>query len=328
MKYKLKFITKAAEDFQKLKRDGFGGIIFSPAAVTLENLKTAGNYRLKKFVHITELEKIKCEYLENDEVIEGEILSVTAACVKKTVKKLGGLISEIDGFSIPIPLIRGLLWDNSFPTEYKNFCGENLYEKLTVLFDADTEYSETRIWYYKRAAEKLFSEYVLPSYNAVLASGKAVCFEIGNNERGDFAIGKLILPSLFEKAGIPLICEKNGEPYFVKPDKNAKTLFVAATRYIMGMYVWNGEYSKEESRFTLALWEEAYYRNSFEKIGIKARFIDDFTFLDMRITTLKRFENIVFARDCMIEKSKKEKLLSSGVRIDDAELLKRLDAAN
>ncbi len=330
MKYKLKFVTEKDKDFKKLKADNFGGVMFSAKSLTAENLTYAGKSGLKSFVCIDNLTKCSCACVNISGITDGEIFSVSVETVKQTIKALKGAGLKIYAFSVPVPCFSGLIWDNSFPDEYEKFCGRNLYDDLPLLFDADTQYAGVRIWYYKRAAEKIFSEFILPVCQYAASKGIKVCFDVGNIERGDFAVRKLILPSLFRRAKIPVICEENGKRYLVSPmhNRGAKTLFVTGMRHIMEMYVWNAVFSKEESEFSLSVWEEKYYRNSFEKSGIKAYFIDDFTLSDMQISALKRFDNIMLAKGCIIENSKKEKLLKLGVRIDDAELLKRLDEVN
>lgn len=330
MKYRLKLITNKDSDFKKLKADGYGGVIFSEKGLTAEKLSDARKNGLKNFVYIEDLTKCKCTCIDSDGITDGEVFAVSVAAVKQAIKSLNGVISEIDAFSVPVPCISGLLWNDLFPYEYEEFCGRDLYDDLPLLFDANTQYASIRVWYYRRAAEKIFSEFILPVCQYAKKEGKKVFFDLGNIERGDYAVRKLVLPSLFHKAKIPVIREENGERYFISPmhDRGAKTLFVTAMRHIMEMYAWDAVFSKEESEFSLLVWEEKYYRNSFEKSGIKAQIIDDFALSDMRLSALKRFDDILLAKGCMIENSKKEKVLNLGVRIDNAELLKRLDEVN
>ena len=329
MKYRLKLVVSAEADFKEIKKDGFGGVIFPIEAVNEEILETAGKSRLKRFVTVRDMAKIGCEYIGGDGVYGGEMLAVTPASAEKAAKSLEMLVDGIDGFILPIPCIFGLFWDNSFPEEYAAFCGGNLYNEAHLLFDADISYADVRVWYYKRAAEKIFSEYVMPAIECLKPFKKTVCFDLGTT-RGDFCARKLMLPSLFEKAKISVVREDCGETYFVSHNsgKTAKTLFAAPMRYIMGLYAWDMQFSREESNLSVAVCEEQYYRSSLEKCGIAAYFTDDFALSDMSVRALKRYENILLAKGCMIEKAKKDKLLNVGVKINDAGLMKRLDGVN
>ena len=330
MKYKLEYITERDRDFGKIKKDGAGGVIFPVAAAKPKDISEAKKNHLRILVHLSDLVRIKCEYLSVGGVNQDELFAVSASSAEKSLKALNGILPDIDGFCVPYPCIRGLIWDSSFSAEYTAFCGNSLYDELPLLFDADTQYADVRIWYYRRAAEKLFSEFVLPVYNCIKRSGKTVCFDLGGIARGDYAVRKLVLPSLFDNAKIPTVCDEDGTEYFITPkhNKNSNTLLVTPLRHIMEMYVWDFAYSKEESEFSVTVNEENYYRNSFEKAGIKAYIIDDFTFSKMRLNMLKKFDDILLSKGCMIEKSRKDQLLNMGIRIDDEKLLKRLDEVN
>ncbi|MBR4173410.1 MAG: hypothetical protein IKR46_03460 [Clostridia bacterium] len=328
MKYKLKFVKNTDKDFKSLKKEGFGGVIFPACFVNSKDLETARKNGLKRLVHIGDMSKIACEHLDGDDVKKGEILTVTSKTVKKTIKSLKTLLPKIDGFYISYPCVGGLLWDSTFPEEYRNFCGRNLYDELPLLFDADTPYAEVRIWYYNRVSKKLFDEFILPVCDSISILGKKAYFNIGNADRDDYFVRKLIMPSLFYREKLSVVVEEKGERHLIKQGKKAETLFVSPMRAIMGMYAWNMPYSKEESEFSLAVCETAYYKNSLEKCGISSDIVDDFTLSDMRVSTLKRYENILLAKGCMIEKRKKDKLIDLGIKVDSRELLERLDKVN
>ena len=328
MKYKISFITEEDINFEKLKEDSVGGVIFSPKSLSLENLIKAKQNKLKRFIHIGELTKSPCNYITDCGVKQGKIGFVSVSAAERMIKDLGEFIELIDGVVIPAPCISGLFWSDLFPLEYEKFCGKNLYDELPLLFDGDTIYADVRIWYYKRAAEKIFSEYVLPVCKYIKSCRKTACTNLGNMERGDFLIRKLLIPSLFDKAKIPTIREENGDSYFISPmhNKNSKTLFVTAIKDIMGLYAWDFPYSKIESDFSTSIWEEKYYRESLKKCGIEAYVIDEFALSKMRLKTLKKFDDILLQRENIMER--KEKLKNMGVRINSSELLKRLDMAN
>ena len=328
MRYKLKLVTEDDKDFKRIKAEGFGGVIFSDKSINAEDVLNARKNGLKIVVHIGDLTRCSCTCIGSCGMTEGYALSVSAEAAGRAIGSLQGV--KTDAFSVPVPCFSGLIWDSSFPGEYENFCGRNLYDDLPLLFDADTQYADVRMWYYKRAAEKVFDEFILPVFKYAAKAGKKVCFDLGNTERGDYAVRKLILPSLFHKAKIPVIREEGGERFFVSPmhDKGAKAMFVSGMRRIMEMYVWDSVFSKAESEFSLLVWEEKYYRDSFRKSGIKVHITDDYTLSDMRLSALRRFDDILLAKGCIIENSKKEKLLKTGVRIDNAELLKKLDEVN
>lgn len=330
MKYKMSFITSSDINFEELKADLVGGVIFSHNSLSPENLEKAKENRLKRFIHIGELTKTSCDYLTDCGINQGKIGFVSVDTVEKTIKDLEKFAKLTDGFVIPVPCISGLFWSKSFPLEYRKFCGKDLYEELPLLFDGDTKYTDIRIWYYKNAAEKIFSEYVLPVCKYIKSCGKTACVNLGNMERGDFLIRKLLIPSLFDKAKISTICEEDRGNYFISPthNKNSKTLFVTAIRDIMGLYAWNFPYSKIESDFSVAIWEEKYYRESLKKCRIKAYVIDEFTLSKMRFNTLRKFDDILLQRENIMDSRIKEKLKAAGVKINDAELFKRLDMVN
>ena len=330
MKYKLSYIGRDGIDFEKLKEEAVKGIIFSPESVSAENLKMAKKNKFKRFVYLGELTKTACKYIANDGIKSGKIVFASVSAVKNTIKRLASVMSDINGFVIPVPCISGLFWDDSFVAEYEEFCGRALYDELPILFDSDTSYSEVRIWYYNRAAQKIFTDYVLPVCEYIKSLGKTACVDLGNTERGDCFIRKLSMPYMFRKFNISVIREENGERHFVSPTHNrhSSTLFVTAIKDIMGMCVWDFPCSKIENDFSVAVWEEKYYRDSLRKCGIEAYVIDEITMSHMRVDTLKKFSDILLQRETVMDRNVKEKLINMGVRINDANLLKRLDSVN
>lgn len=330
MYYKLKFIASDETDFALLKRNGFGGVIFAQKHLTKENLEKAKQNKLKRFVHIGNLSKIGCEYLKDGRVKEGAIYAVTADSAEGIINSLKELISYADGFVIPFPCIAGLLWDESFVKEYEKFCGKCLYDDLPILFDKDIAEADIREWYYKRSADKIFEDFISPLSRCIKSYGKTACFELGNMEKGHYAVRKLIVPSKFGRAKIPTICEKDGEQYYISPEHNkrSETLLVTSVRGIMRMYAWDTAFSKEESDFSLAVCEEEYYRTSLEKCGITAYVIDDFEFSRMRTDSLIRFSNIIILKSCIVDGKKIEKLHNMGVKVNDTKLLEMIDRVN
>ena len=330
MKYKLSYIVTEDINFERLKEDTAKGIIFSTKSLSAENLKIAKKNKFKRFIHLSDLTKATCNYLTNEGVKQGKIGFTSASAVKAIMKQLHSVISDINGFVIPIPCISGLFWDDAFIAEYEELYGENLYDELPLLFDSDTSCAKVRIWYYKRAAEKVFTDYILPVCEYIKSCGKTVCVDLGNMERGDYPVHKLLAPHLLYRFNIPVIREENGERYIVSPTHNqhSKTLFVTAIKDIMGMYVWDCPYSKIESDFSVAVWEEKYYRDSLTKCGIEAYIIDEFTLSHMRVNTLKKFDDILLQRETVMDGNVKGKLINMGVKINDSELLKKLDSAN
>ncbi|MBR4720603.1 MAG: hypothetical protein IK057_02445 [Clostridia bacterium] len=330
MRYKLSYIATEDINFGRLKNDAVGGIIFSSKSLSMENLENAKKNKLKRFIHLGELDKRTCNYLSDCGIKEGKISFISPFSAEKAINGLGDLISQTDGFVMPIPCISGLFWDNSFPEEYEKTYGYNLYDELPVLFDCDTHYSKVRIWYYKVAAEKIFESYISPVCEYIKSCGKTVCVDLGNMQRGDYFIRKLLMPHMFRKFNIPTICEENGESYFVSPthNKNSNTLFVTAIKDIMGMYVWDFPYSKLESDFSVAVWEAKYYRDSLKKCGIEAYIIDEFELSHMRTKTLAKFSNILLQRENIMDEKVRKELINMGVNINSSELLKRLDTVN
>lgn len=326
MQCRLKLFASDSADFVSIKKDGFCGVIFSAGDITEENLKNAKRSGLKRLIHIGSLEKSECKCISKGGINKGTVFAVTVKSVKES--ELNGLILQADGLVIPFPCVSGLLWDDKFYQEYEEFCGKDLYKELPALFDKDLEKSDFRLWYYERASYKVFYEYVLPVAEYIKSLGKAVYFDFGNMSKGHYAVRKLILPSLFEKAGIFGVREEKDGECFAQKRGRKEILLVTPLRAIMQMYAWDAGYSKEESEFSLAVCEAEYYKNSLEKCGFSVYITDDFGLSHMSISRLRRFDSVLIQKSCLLEEGKMEKLQKIGINVNNKLLLEMMDKVN
>ena len=324
MELKLK-VADRCDDFCKIKKDGFGGVIFTEKLADEGIFKEAKKRRLKIFLHIGDFARTDCFYLEPDGAFRGEMYAVTTDAVRKTAEKLKAVMPIIDGFVIPVPKLRGLLWQNGFAEEYEDFCGRDFKEDMPLIFDKSTEAADIRVWYYMRASEAMFRSYILPFVAVSEALGKKICFDFGDAPNGMALIKKHISPYMFQNSKLAVIYENNGEIMLVNGKSRAKeVLLVLPVCSVMRHMVWNVKYSRVESPLNSALAEEEYYKTMLKRCGIGFYVADEPEFSKMRRKRLEKFENILICDSCMIADRDRLK----GLNINDKKLLELLDEGN
>lgn len=332
MSGRLKIVDENDNNFAGIKRNGFYGVIFTEKSADAEELKAARSKRLKTFVLIRGLDKEKCFYLEPSGVKEGELYAVTLKTVKKAVKSLNKLLDLIDGFIIPIPCLKGLLWNEAFPMVYEDFCGADIKEDMPAMFDKYEENVDFRIWYYNIAAKALFLDYILPVSEYLAALGKRPCLNFGHMHKSIDFIKKQVNPFWAQKKRISAVYEaEDGIIISQSIKENKKNLLVLPLRALMRSYAYGAVYSRQESAFTVALAEEEYYKNSLDKCSIEYRVADEAAFSAMKLSELRKFENIVICDACVLSKKDTDMiqaLKNEGYNVNARAFLDILDKAN
>ena len=329
MEYRLKFITGKDADFKEIKESGFGGVIFTENALTEEDLKSSKKRKLKTFLHIRDLSSDICQYLDCGGVYEGELYSVTLSTVKSLKEKSGDLFDLLDGFVIPAPSVKGLLWNYEFPSAYEDFCGKDIKDELPSVFDKDTQNPNFRVWYYSVAARTLFFKYILPLSEYLETFGKKACFDFGDSGRCIDLIKKQLNPLLLQKYHIPVIYEtKDGIILVYGREKYKQNLLVLPMQSVMRNFAYGTRYSRQESPLVLAVAEEEYFKNTLKKCGFEFSAVTEFEFLHMKPSVLKKFENILVCESCTLQGIDLEMLKSSGYKINEKNFLDTLDRAN
>ena len=320
MEMRLK-VAENGDNFRKIKKSGFGGVIF-PAKLAGEAVfKEAKKQRLKILLHIGDFSRSDCFYLEPDGVFRGEMYAVTVDTVRKTAEKLEGLTPLFDGFVIPAPKLKGLLWQDGFAREYEDFCGRDFREDMPLVFDKYEESADIRMWYYMRAESAFFQGFIMPFKDF----GKEICFDFGNAPNGMALIKKQINPYMFLKNKLAVIYENNGEIVLVTGKSRTKELLlVLPVCSVMRNMAWGAQYSRMESPLNTALAEEEYYKIMLKRCGIGFRVADELEFSEMKRKELEKFENILICDSCMIADRDRLK----GLNVNDKKLLELLDKGN
>lgn len=329
MEYRLKIADSEDTDFKQVKENGFGGIIFTENLLTVDNLKSARKRRLKTFLHIRDLSREKCLYLDSGGVREGDLYRVTLETVKNLKEKLADTLEMLDGFVIPAPCTKGLLWNEDFPPAYEDFCGRDIKDEIPDIFDKSVQNSDFRVWYYNIASRVMFFKYILPLSEYLQTFGKKACFDFGSKDKSIEIIKKQLNPFLLQKYKIPLIYEtENGITLFCGRGKYKQNLLVLPLRAVMLNFAYGAKYSRRESPLVLAQAEEEYYKNSMKKCKIEYSTVSEFEFLNMKKAELKRFENILICDSCVLQDADIEMLKNSGYKINEKGFLNILDMAN
>lgn len=330
MEYRLKIAGSEDADFNGIKESGFGGVIFTENFLTVDNLKSAKKRRLKTFLHIKDLCREACLYLDSGGVYEGDLYRVTLETVKSIKEKIGGILDMLDGFVIPAPFIKGLLWNNEFPPLYEEIYGRDIKEDLPAIFDEDTQNAEFRVWYYNACASALFFSYILPLAEYMKTLGKKACFDFGNGGRCIDLIKKQLNPFLLQNNKIPIIYEtKEGITLVCGKEKYKQNLLVLPLMGIMRSFPYGTNYSRQESPLVLALAEEEYFKSSMKKCEIEYSAVSEIEFLRMKPSELRSFENIIICNSCELQNADLiETLKNLGYKINEKELLDILDKAN
>jgi len=324
MELKLK-VAEKCDDFRKIKRDGFGGVIFTEKLASEEIFEEAKKCRLKIFLHIGDFVRKDCFYLEPDGVFCGEMCAVTPDSAEKAAERLKALMPAVDGFIIPVPKLKGLLWQDGFAEEYESFCGRDFKSDMPLIFDKYTEAADVRMWYYMQASEAMFRSFILPFVAVSAALEKKICFNFGDAPNGMALIEKHINPYMFLNNRLAVIYENNGEIVFVNGKSRAKeVLLVLPVCSVMRRMAWNVKYSRMESPLTAALAEEEYYKTMLKRCGIGFYVADELEFSKMKRKTLEKFENILICDSCVIADRDRLK----GLNINNRKLLELLDKGN
>ena len=293
MKYRLKIIDKSDTDFGTIRESGFGGVIFTEHFFSAEKLREAKRRKLMTLIHIRDLSRESCYYLDRNGVNKGEMYDVTLKSVKRTVQKLGYTIDLIDGIVIPAPRLKGLLWNEAFTSLYEDFCGRDIKEDFPIIFDKYTENADLRLWYYRTSAKALFLEHILSISEYFAALGKKVCFDFGRAYKGIELIKKQLNPFWFQKKKIPVIYETDeGITLVCGREMKKPNLLVLPMRAIMLNYAYGAKYLRYESALTLAISEEEYYKKLLKKCNIEYKIADEFTFADMNMGLGEIVENL------------------------------------
>jgi hypothetical protein len=329
MRYRLKIAGREDVDFKKIKESGFGGVIFTESLLDFEKLKSAKKKRLKTFFHISDFKSDACFYIDSGGVHEGDLYRVTLDTVKKVIKNLGDALDMLDGFVIPVPSIKGLLWNDEFPSVYEDFCGKDIKDDLPAIFDKDTQNPYFRIWYYSITAKMLFFEDILPLAKYLESLGKKACFDFGRRGKSIELIKKQLNPFLFQSHKIPVIYETDGGITLVcGKEKYKQNLLVLPMRSIMLNFAYGSKYSRQESPLVLALAEEEYFKNSLKKCKIEYSAVSEFEFSCMKQAELKKFDNILVCESCVFSDNRVEMLKNMGYNINDGKFLDMLDKVN
>lgn len=329
MKYRLKIAGREDADFKKIKGEGFGGVIFAEKFLTIENLKSAKKSKLKTFIHISDLKSDACLYIDSGGVYEEDVYRVTLETVKKVKEKLGDAFNMLDGFVIPVPVAKGLLWNEEFPPLYEDFCGKDIKDELPAIFDKETQNPDFRVWYYSVAAQMLFFKYILPLAEYLETFGKKACFDFGRAGSSIDLIKKQLNPFLLQKHKIPIIYETNdGITLVCGKEKCKQNLLVLPMRAVMMNFAYGEKYSRQESPLVLALAEEEYFKNTLKKCEIEYSTVSEFEFSRMRKAELEKFENILTCDACVFSDNRIEMLKNLGYNINNREILDILDRSN
>ena len=324
MAYRLKIVQKN-DDFAKIEKDGFGGVIFAEKLVCEDSLRKARNCRLKIFLHIGDFSRLSCSYLEPDGAVCGEIYAVTSDTVGEKAAKLKEFMPFIDGFVIPAPKLKGLLWQENFSTEYEDFSGRDFREDMPSIFDRYAEIADIRMWYYMRAAEVMFQKYISPFMPLEKSLEKKICFDFGSAPDGMALIKKLLSPYMFLNNKVTVIYENDGEIILVSEKSRTKeVLLVLPVCSVMRFMAWNAPYSRMESPLSIAVEEEEYYKTMLKRCGIQFCVIDEHEFSEMKKKELEKFENILICDSCTIADTDRLK----GLNVNNEKLLELFDKGN
>lgn len=332
MKYSLKIINKNDEDFNRIRENGFGGVIFTENLLSKGNLETAKKKKLMTFLHISDLSRESCFYLDSTGVKKGDLYAVTIKSAKNAVKRLGDRLDIIDGFVIPVPILKGLLWNEAVSILYEDFCGRDIKYDMPAIFDKYAEDVDLRVWYYKTSAEVLFLEYIIPMWQYFAALGKKACFDFGRADKGIELIKKQLNPFWFQKTGIPVIYESDkGISLICGREMKKPNLLVLPFRAVMLNYAYGAKYSRQESALVLTLADEEYYKNSLKKCKIDYKAVDEVTFSNMKKGQLEEFENILICNCCALTNDDKDRIAAlkkAGCKINEKTFLDMLDREN
>ena len=327
MKLRLKVIDKVGADFNKIKAEGFSGVVFGEKSKDLSDITAAKRKRLKVFFHSGDFSKIPCRYLGDDGSFESELYAVTEKTLKAAKKKLGTIWDLIDFIIVPVPHTKGLLYKYEI---YDDFNAREIAEDCSLIFDESLEADDVRTKYYTGAAETLFYDYSVPVFDYAKGLGKRLCFNLGSAARSVDLIKKSVNPFMFTRGKIPIIYEADGEFTFTSGSETGKdVLLILPMRSVMSGYAWGMRMTRLETPLNTALGEEEYYKTMLGKCGFDYKVVDEAEFSKIGMSELKRFRQIILCDSCIISDRDRKRLEAlDECRINDKAFLDILDREN
>ncbi|MDD6214382.1 MAG: hypothetical protein PUB42_04285 [Firmicutes bacterium] len=168
----MKYFSEARADskevfFDKLKSNGFSGVVLKVSDNLAEQIGFASKYELEAWIKCenSETAEYSCAMIDGFRVDFGEtsFKTVTSAMLEKIKDSLSKTDFEyITGIISPLPTITKPYINYSLAEKYRSSFGSDFFEYIKILFDEEEGLNSFRSWYFTNAFELIFDELVRP----------------------------------------------------------------------------------------------------------------------------------------------------------------------